>query len=108
MIFFFFYGSFLGEGEESYWPRHPFSKAGSAMKMIYYLLDKKRSLTKHKYPWNCTRADSVVREISQVFNESTEEKTTMISLFTVTESLYLARSLTVSIDLNGVTQLLSA
>lgn len=50
----------------------------------------------------------MVREISQVFNESTEEKTTMISLFTVTESLYLARSLTVSIDLNGVTQLLSA
>ena len=38
-----------------------------------------------------------------VFNKSMEEKTsTRLSLLTVTESQYLARSLTVSIDLNGV------
>ena len=41
--------------------------------------------------------------VREVFNKSMEEKTpTRLSLFTVTESPYLARSLTVSIDLNGV------
>ena len=41
--------------------------------------------------------------VGEVFNKSMEEKTsTRLSLFTVTESQHLARSLTVSIDLNGV------
>ena len=41
--------------------------------------------------------------VREVFNKSIEEKTpTRLSLFTLTESPYLAHSLTVSIDLNGV------
>ena len=41
--------------------------------------------------------------VREVFNKSREEKTSKrLSLLTVTESQYLARSLPVSIDLNGV------
>ena len=41
--------------------------------------------------------------VREVFHKSMEEETpSRLSLFTVTESPYLARSLTISIDLNGV------
>ena len=41
--------------------------------------------------------------VREVFNKSMGKKTPMrLSLFTVTKSPYLARSLTVCIDLNGV------
>ena len=41
--------------------------------------------------------------VREIFNKSMAKKTPLrLSLFTVTESPYLARSLTVCIDLNGV------
>ena len=97
--FFFFTVLFLG-GDENHTGSTTPSQKENAMKIKYISFPKKGSHTEPKFPWNWAGADSVVRK---VFNKSMEEKTsTRLSLFIVTESQYLARSLTVSIDLNEV------